>query len=247
MSFQIFNEAEIESFRRGGAALRGCLDMLTIEAKEGVTTKELDLMAEEFIHDHGGIPAFKGYHGFPGTLCTSVNNECVHGIPGNRVLEDGDIVSLDCGVIRDGLYTDACTTVGIGNISKEAKNLLHVTSNALTDAVAFLKAGVHVGDLSALIQASVERGGCRAVKSLTGHGLGHSLHQFPDIPNRGKAGTGPIFPAYTVVAVEPIVSISADDVEGTGDGWTLVTEDGSLAAHFEHTLLILPGGCEVIA
>jgi methionyl aminopeptidase len=247
MAIQIFTDEEINSFRKGGKILRGCLDMLPQYVKEGVTTKRLDELAEMYIRDHGGIPAFKGYHDFPATLCTSVNEQCVHAIPGAYELKDGDIISLDCGVIFDELYTDACISVGIGNISKEATNLLHVTKKALDEAVAFLKAGVRVGDVSSLIQKSVERGGCRAVRSLTGHGLGRSLHQFPDIPNLGKPGTGPVFPAHTVVAVEPIVAISADDVETAGDGWTLVTEDGSLSAHFEHTLLILVDGCEVIA
>lgn len=245
--FQIFTPAEIESFRKGGAILRGCLDMLRPRVKSGLTTGEIDTWAEEYIRDHGGVPAFKGYHGFTGTLCTSVNEECVHGIPGERVLEDGDIISLDCGVIYDGLYTDACISVGVGSISKEAEHLLQATENALADAVAFLKAGIRVGDLSSLIQKSVEHEGFRPVRSLTGHGVGKTLHQFPDIPNLGKAGTGPVFPANTVVAVEPIVSVSADDVHTTDDGWTLITEDGSLSAHFEHTLLVLPDGCEIIA
>ncbi|UPA22804.1 type I methionyl aminopeptidase [Candidatus Peribacteria bacterium] len=244
---QVFTESEITSFRKGGKILRGCLEMLRGKVAAGVTTNQLDALAESYIREHGGIPAFKGFHGYPATLCTSVNDECVHGIPNDEVLQNGDIVSLDCGVIYDELYTDACITVGVGNISKEAQNLLHVTENALADAVSFLKAGVRVGDVSALIQASVEKGGCRAVKSLTGHGLGKTLHQYPDIPNLGKKGTGPVFPAGTVVAIEPIVSISADEVHGTGDGWTLVTEDGSLAAHFEHTILILENGCEVLA
>ncbi len=246
-SIQVFTEAEIASFRKGGAILRDCLEMLRPRVKPGITTKEIDAWAEEFILDRGGIPAFKGYHGYPATLCISVNDECVHGIPGERTIRDGDIVSLDGGVIVDELYTDACITVGVGNISKEAQNLLHVTENALADAVAFLKAGVRVGDLSALIQKTVEKGGCHSVRSLTGHGLGKSLHQYPDIPNLGKAGTGPVIPAYTVIAVEPIVSVSADEVVSTGDGWTLITEDGSLAAHSEHTLLVLPDGCEIIA
>lgn len=245
--FQIFTAAEIESFRKGGAILRGCLDMLGPRVKAGLTTKEIDGWAEEYIRDHGGVPAFKGYHGFTGTLCTSVNEECVHGIPGSRVLVDGDIISLDCGVIYDGLYTDACISVGVGAISKEAEHLLQATQNALADAVAFLKAGIRVGDLSSLIQKSVQHEGFHPVRSLTGHGVGKTLHQFPDIPNLGKAGTGPVFPANSVVAVEPIVSVSADDVHTTDDGWTLITEDGSLAAHFEHTLLILPDGCEIIA
>lgn len=246
-SIQTFTESEIASFRKGGKILRGCLDMLAPRVEAGLTTAEIDTWAEEYILDHGGIPAFKGYHGYPATLCISVNDECVHGIPGARTIRDGDIVSLDGGVIYDELYTDACITVGVGAISKEAEQLLQVTKNALADAVAFLKAGVRVGDVSALIQHVVEKGGFHAVRSLTGHGLGKSLHQFPDIPNLGKAGTGAVFPAYTVIAVEPIVSVGADEVVSTGDGWTLITEDGSLAAHFEHTLLILPDGCEVIA
>lgn len=246
-NFQIFTDAEIASFRIGGKILRGCLDMLPAHVRAGVTTKELDTIVETYIREHGGRPAFKGYHNFPATLCTSVNNECVHGIPGSRVLKDGDIIKLDCGVIYDDLYTDACITVAVGNISPEAQNLLHVTKDALDAAVAFLKAGVRVGSLSSLIQKIVERGGCKPVRSLTGHGLGRDLHQFPDIPNFGKSGTGPIFPARTVVAVEPIVSISASDVETTPDAWTLVTVDHSLAAHFEHTVLVMEEGCEVIA
>ena len=246
-TIQVFTDDEIASFRKGGAILRDCLAMLPAHVKAGVTTKHLDEIAETFIRDHGGIPAFKGFHGFPGTLCTSVNEECVHGIPSQRMLEDGDIVSLDCGVIFDELYTDACITVPVGNISKQAHELLNVTKNALDEAMVFLKAGVKVGDLSALIQKIVEHAGFHPVKSLTGHGLGRTLHQYPDIHNRGKAGTGPTFPANTVVAVEPIVSISADDVRMSGDGWTLVTTDHSLAAHFEHTVLILEGGCEVLA
>jgi methionyl aminopeptidase len=247
MSFQIFTDAEIASFRKGGAILRGCLDMLGGVVQAGMTTKQVDELAEAYIIEHGGQPAFKGYHGFPATLCTSINEQCVHGIPSDRVIQEGDIVKLDCGVLYDDLYTDACITVGIGTVSPAAKNLLKVTKLALEKAVDFVKAGVRVGDLSSLIQRTVEAGGCKPLKSLTGHGLGRNLHQFPDIPNLGKAGTGPVFPAGTVVAIEPIVAVSGSDVQTTGDGWTLVTDDGSLAAHFEHTVLILEDGCEIIA
>ncbi len=246
-AIQVFNADEIASFRKAGRILSGCLAMLRKEAVAGITTIELDSMAERYILEKGGLPAFKGYSGYPFTICASVNDECVHGMPGDRMLQDGDIVSLDCGVICDGLYTDACVTVGIGNISKEAEHLLHVTQNALADAVAFLKPGVRVGDISALIQESVEKEGLHPVRSLTGHGLGRTLHQIPDIPNLGKKGTGPVFPAWTVVAIEPIVSVSCDDIRTTRDGWTLVTEDGSLAAHFEHTILVTDDGCEVLA
>lgn len=247
MSFQIFTDAEIASLRKGGKILRECLEMLRPHVKVGVKTIDLDRLAETFIRDHGGLPAFKGYHDFPATLCTSVNDECVHGIPGERVLNDGDIVSLDGGVIYDNLYTDACITVPVGSISSEAQTLLNVTSNALDEAVAMLKPGVRVGDISSAIQKIVERAGFKPVRSLTGHGLGETLHQFPDIPNFGKRGTGAVFPVHTLVAIEPIVSISSAEVSTTGDGWTLITEDGSLSAHFEHTLLTVEGGCEVIA
>lgn len=246
-AIQSFTAAEVASFRKGGAILRECLAMLRPNVQPGVTTQELDDLAEAFIRERGGKPAFKGYHGYPATLCTSVNEECVHGIPGDRMLQNGDIISLDCGVIYDELYTDACITVPVGQISSEAQELLNVTERALDDVVAMLHAGVRVGDVSALIQRTVEFAGFHPVKSLTGHGLGRSLHAYPDIPNLGKAGTGAMFPVNSVVAIEPIVSISADDVMGIGDGWTLVTEDGSLAAHFEHTVLILENGCEVIA
>jgi methionyl aminopeptidase len=247
MSFQIFTDAEITSLRTGGKILRECLEMLRPKAVAGVRTIDLDRLAESFIRDRGGLPAFKGYHDYPGTLCISVNDECVHGIPGERVLKDGDIVSLDGGVIYDGLYTDACITVPVGSVSREAQELLRVTEQALDEAVAMLRPGIHVGDISSNTQKIVERAGFKPVRSLTGHGLGTTLHQFPDVPNFGKKGTGPVFPVHTLVAIEPIVAISASDVRSLEDGWTLVTEDGSLAAHFEHTLLTTEGGCEVIA
>lgn len=233
--------------RKAGQILRACLDMVSQHVRPGETTGELDRLAEQFIRDSGGLPAFKGYQNYPATLCTSVNDECVHGIPGKRELKDGDIVSLDCGVIVDELYTDACITVGVGAISKEAENLLNVTQFALQEVLTIIRAGVRVGDISATIQALVEKGGCSAVRSLTGHGLGYSLHQFPDIPNIGKKGTGPMLPANTVVAIEPIVSLGSAEVKDGGDGWTLVISDGALSAHFEHTILITQNGCEVLA
>lgn len=244
---QVFTSAEIQSFRTGGIMLRECLDMLAALVEPGITTKELDQKAEEFIRVRGGEPAFKGYGGYPATLCTSVDEECVHGIPGERTLRDGEIISLDCGVRFQGLVTDACITTKVGSVSFQAENLMSVTKAALDRAVETLRAGIRVGDLSAAIQEVIEEGGCVPVKPLTGHGVGRSVHQYPDIPNHGKRGTGPVFPAGTVVAVEPIVSVSAKDVRIMPDGWTLVTEDGSLSAHFEHTLLVTEEGCEVIA
>lgn len=244
---QSFTPAEIESFRKAGRILRGCLDMLKPLARPGITTGELDRLAEHYILDHGGEPAFKGYHGYPHTLCISVNDECVHGMPGERVLEDGDIASLDCGVRIDGFNTDACITVGVGNISPEARNLLDVTQQALDRAVEVIRPGIRVGDLSASIEEVIRKGKLKPVRALTGHGLGRNLHEPPDIPNFGRRGTGPVLPAWTVIAVEPITAIGSDDVRETGDGWTLVTDDHSLSCHFEHTILVTDTGCEVLA
>lgn len=245
--FQIFSLAERESLREGGRILREALELVARATTPGMTTNELDLMAEDFIRSQGGRPAFKGYHGFTGTLCTSVNEEAVHGIPGPRELKDGDIVSLDCGVILDELYTDACVTVAVGQVSAEKRKLMETTSLALQAACDLLKAGVRVGDISSVIQRTVESAGFRCIPALTGHGLGKTLHQFPDVPNVGKPGTGPVLPENTIIAIEPITCAGRGDIRETGDGWTLVTTDGTPAAHEEHTVLILAGGCEILA
>jgi methionyl aminopeptidase len=246
--FQIFTPKEIESLRHAGKILGECLELMGSLVAPGITTKELDRAAEEFIRKHdGATPAFMGYHGYPATLCTSVNEQCVHGLPGDYVLQEGDIVSTDCGVLYKEIYTDACRTFGVGEISKEAKRLLTVTDQALKDAVAVIKAGTKVGDISYTVQSTVEGAGLSVVSALTGHGLGKTLHQFPDVPNYGTKGTGPKLPAHTVIAVEPIVCIGGDGIKEADDNWTINTKDKSLSAHFEHTLLILEDGCEVIA
>lgn len=215
--------------------------------KPGITTQALDTAAETFIRDCGGIPAFKGFRGFPASLCISVNEECVHGIPGARILREGDIVSLDGGVIVDRLYTDACVTVPVGRIDEKAARLLAVTEEALALAVGMVRAGVHVGDISSTIGMFVRKQGFKPVRGVTGHGLGTELHQFPDIPNDGKAGLGAVIPAGTLLAIEPIVSAGVDRVREAADGWTLCIEDSSWAAHFEHTVFVTDTGCEIIA
>ncbi|MBU0766535.1 type I methionyl aminopeptidase [Patescibacteria group bacterium] len=245
--FQIFSEKEIESLKRGGKILRACLDLVESMVAEGVTTKELDDAAEKFILSEGGKPGFKGYRNFPATLCTSINEESVHGIPGDRALKGGDIISVDCGVIVDGLYTDACFTAYVGEISDEAQRLIKVTKQCLENVVALVKKGVRTGDISAIVQKTAEDAGFHPVRSLTGHGLGTTLHQFPDIPNVGEAGTGPKLPANTLIAVEPIISAGSDAVISGEDGWTLSIKDSALCAHFEHTLLVEEGRCRVIA
>lgn len=246
-TIHVFSAGEIKSFRQAATILRDCLKMLPSHVKAGVTTLELDAIAEAFIRERGGKPAFKGYNGYPSTICTSINEECVHGMPSDRPLEEGDIVSLDCGVIIDGLYTDACVTVGVGTIDSDAQHLLDVTEQALGAAVNIIKAGIRVGDISEAIERTARAGNCTPVKSLTGHGLGRDLHAYPDIPNSGKAGAGPVLPAGAVIAVEPILSLGGPDVRTTGDGWTIVTDDGALSAHFEHTILVTENGCEVLA
>lgn len=246
-SFQIFTPAEIASLRKGGAILRGALERTARFVKSGVTTKELDAVAEAYIREHGGSPAFKGYNSFPATLCTSVNEECVHGIPSDRVLKEGDIVGLDCGVLFDGLYTDACITVPVGSVSDETKRFLATTEEALEKACAIVRKGIRVGDISATIQGIVEAAGYVPVNGLTGHGLGKTLHQFPDVPNAGKAGTGPTLPAGTIIAIEPITAMGKPQIAEESDGWTIRTADRSLSAHFEHTILVLEDGCEILA
>ncbi len=245
--FQTFSAAELDSLRRGGKILRACIEMLKGEVRPGISTGELDRLAETFIRDHGGEPAFKGYHGYPATFCLSVNEQCVHAIPGKRVLEEGDIISLDGGVRFEGLITDACDTVGVGQISDDAKRLIASAEKGLAAALKIAKSGLRIGDLSAVIQQTVEAEGFTIVRALTGHGLGANVHQFPDVPNFGKAGTGPVIPEGAVIAIEPIVSAGGHQIYEEGDGWTICTSDGSLSTHSEHTVHITSKGAEILA
>ncbi|MBP7114027.1 MAG: type I methionyl aminopeptidase [Candidatus Peribacteraceae bacterium] len=246
---QIFSAEQQESLRKGGAILRECLKHVASLVKPGISTLELDTAAEEFILGKGGVPAFKGYHGFPGTLCTSVNDQVVHGIPSaGPLLKNGDIVSLDGGVILDGLYTDACVTVGVGDIDPKTRSFLaHVSELLEAVIVEVVRAGVQVGDISSYIEKAVRRGGFGVVRTLTGHGLGDTLHQFPDVPNVGKAGTGPKLPVGTMIAIEPIATMGSPEVYTGIDNWTVLTKDTSLACHFEHSVIITEKGCEIIA
>lgn len=246
---QIFSPSEQDSLRRGGRILRECLQHTAGFVRPGISTLELDQIAEAFIREQGGEPAFKGYHGFPGTLCTSVNEEVVHGIPSaDKFLSDGDIVSLDCGVIVDELYTDACVTVPVGTIDPTVRTFLDTTSDILERVVReVVKAGAKVGDISGFIEEHIRAAGYTPIPSLTGHGLGFSLHQFPDVPNVGKSGTGPVLPVGTMIAIEPIPAMGKGEVITDDDHWTVRTKDGSLSCHFEHSVLITEDGCEVIA
>ena len=247
-SFQIFTPAQIVSLRKGGKILRECLRETAKRVKSGVTTAELDAFAEEFIRSHQGArPAFKGYKGYPATLCTSVNEQCVHGIPGKRVLKDGDIIALDGGVIYGELYTDACVSVPVGRIPDDVREFMRVSEEALERACGIVAPGVRIGDISATIQKHVEGHGYSCVHGLTGHGLGDTLHQFPDVPNTGKAGRGPVLPPWTIIAIEPITAMGKPEMQDAGDGWTIVTSDSSLSGHFEHTVLVTDVGHEILA
>ncbi len=247
-TFQIFTAAQQDSLRRGGAILRDCLKHVASLVKPGISTLELDKAAEDFIRSRGGIPAFKGYHGFPGTLCTSVNDQVVHGIPSaGPLLKNGDIISLDGGVILDGLYTDSCITVAVGPIDPKTQAFLdHVSQTLEAVIVELVHPGTKVGDISHYIEKRLRSGGFGVVRSLTGHGLGDSLHQFPDVPNVGKAGTGPALPVGTMIAIEPIATVGSPEVYTAIDNWTVLTKDKSLACHFEHSVLITEDGCEII-
>jgi len=245
--FELFTEEQIASLRKGGKILRGCLDHVSAMVKPGITTQELDDAAEEYIRNEGAEPGFKGYQKFPATLCTSINEQCVHGLPSDRALEEGDIIAIDCGVLLDGLYTDACVSVPVGSISDDAQKLLDTTDGALKAAVGVVRAGAHTGDISATVQQFVESAGFTIVRPLTGHGLGTTLHQFPDVPNFGEAGGGYELPAGTIIAIEPIVSAGSGDIHHEKDGWTLSIADSALSAHFEHTVLVREKGCEILA
>lgn len=241
-----YTDAEIDTLRQSGAMLGNCLRHTAGFVKAGITLKELDTIAEQFITARGALPAFKGYHGYPATLCISVNDAAVHGIPDDTILQEGDIVTLDGGVQLDGLITDAAITVPVGPISNLAQKLITSAEKALDRAIATVRAGVHTGDISQEIEQQARHDGFSPIPSLTGHGVGKAIHLYPDIPNRGKAGNGAELPAGTVVAIEPIFSVGDTDVRLDKDQWTFRTIDGSLSTHAEHTILVTEEGCEVL-
>lgn len=248
MPIQTFSPGELDVFRAAGKILKECLQLLEQETKLGSNLLQLDALAEEFIISHkGALPAFKGYHGFPNALCTSVNEVCVHAIPTDYNLQSGDIVALDCGVLMEGFYTDACITVGVGSVTDQDKRLMQSSQQALQDVLPLIKAGVHVGTLAAAIQKTVEAAGFNVIRSLTGHGLGDDLHGEPSIPNFGIAGTGPKLLANSVIAIEPIVCVGKPQIVTAADGWSISMKDGQNSAHFEHSVIVLEHGYEVIS
>jgi methionyl aminopeptidase len=238
---------EIEAIHEAARLVAETLDMLGREIRPGMTTAALDRLAETFIRDHGGRPAFKGYRGFPATICPSVNDEVVHAIPGPRRLQEGDLVGVDAGVEKGGYFGDSARTFAVGKASEEAERLMQVTRDALMEGIARARGGNRVGDISHAIQAHVERHGFSVVRSLVGHGIGREMHEEPPVPNYGPPDHGPRLMIGQVLAIEPMVNAGGSDVMTKDDGWTVVTKDGSLSAHFEHTIAIGPNGPEILS
>jgi methionyl aminopeptidase len=237
---------QIEKMAAAGDILVRCLKMLESKTRAGVTTKELDAAAEKFIRSQDAIPAFKGYRGFPGSICASPNSMVVHGIPGRYELERGDLLSIDVGVVKDGWVADAATTVPIGPVSPEARRLLDVTTASLFAGVEQMRAGNRLGDVSSAIQRAVEAEGLSVIRTLVGHGIGQEMHEEPQVPNFGEAAKGPELEEGMVLAIEPMVNAGGPLVRMDDDGWSVYSEDGSLAAHFEFTVAVTADGPRIL-
>jgi methionyl aminopeptidase len=242
----IKNKADLAAMRESGRMLAMVLQHLKKEISIGMPTKQLGILAAAELKKLGGQPAFLGYGGFPDVVCVSVNDEVVHGIPGKYVIKDGDIVGMDFGVKLRGMITDSAVTVGVGQISKTAKQLIATTERSLLIGITQVKNGAHVGDIGAAIEAELHKGGYGVVENLVGHGVGYKLHEPPEIPNFGSKGKGPILKTGMAVAIEPMANIGDKKVYMQKDGWTIKTRDGSLSAHFEHTVLVTEDGAEIL-
>lgn len=237
---------QVDTMAAAGQVLVRCLRMLAAKARAGTTTAELDAAAERFIRSQGAEPAFKGYRGFPGSICASPNSMVVHGIPGRYELKRGDVLSIDVGVVKDGWVADAAITVPVGPVSEEARKLLDVTRAALFEGVERMRPGNHLGDVSAAIQRSVEIEGLSIIRTLVGHGIGREMHEEPQVPNYGEPGKGPLLEEGTVLAIEPMVNAGGPLVRMGDDGWAVYSEDGSLAAHFEFTVAVTAEGPRIL-
>jgi methionyl aminopeptidase len=238
---EIKTPAQIDKMRLAGLVVGETLELLRGTVRAGMTTLELDRVAEDNIRSSGATPSFKGYHGFTGSICASVNDEVVHGIPGDRVVRDGDIISIDCGAIVDGWHGDAAITVAVGTATDEALELMQVTEEAMWRGIAAAALGGRVTDISHAVESHVRgRGGFGVVEDYVGHGIGSAMHQPPNVPNYGRPGKGPKLVEGLALAVEPMVVLGDQSTHVLADDWTVMTDDGSLAAHFEHTFTITP-------
>jgi len=240
------SKSEIEKMHVAGQIVARVLKRLSEMAQPGITTRDLDQEAERMIRAAGAVPTFKGYHGYPASLCTSINDEVVHGIPGSRKLREGDIIGVDCGATYRGYVGDAAVTIGVGRISDELQKLMEVTRESLFQAIAQCRVGNRLGDVCHAVEAHVVPLGYSVVRNFCGHGIGRAMHEDPQVPNYGKPGTGPVLREGWVLAIEPMVNIGRHDVKVLSDGWTVITLDGRPSAHFEHTVAITAEGPQIL-
>jgi methionyl aminopeptidase len=247
MAIVIKTAKEVEKMRRAGGIVREVLHAVRAMVKPGATTLDLENVAARLIEDAGAKPAFKGYHGFPCVLCTSLNDQVVHGIPSEKtVLREGDILSVDCGAVIDGYYGDSAITIPVGKVAAGTQRLLDITQGSLNRAIETVRPGATLGDVGAAVQEMVEAEGFSVVKEFVGHGIGTHMHEDPQIPNFGQRGRGVRLREGMVLAIEPMVNAGGDAVRVLKDGWTAVTEDGSLSAHFEHTVAVTKDGAAIL-
>jgi len=237
---------EIAAIRQAGRILRQALNLVAEHCRPGVRTEEMDSLAEDYIRSQGGVPTFKGYRGFPGSLCISVNEEVVHGIPGRRRIQDGDLVSIDCGVTLDGFVSDSATTLAVGEVAPELRQLMDVTREALHLGIDQARPGNFIRDISKAVQDHVEKHGFSVVRDLVGHGVGRSMHEEPQVPNFVGSKKGPRIQPGLVIAIEPMVNLGRCDVVVLEDRWTIVTKDRLPSAHFEHTIAVTQNGPQIL-
>jgi methionyl aminopeptidase len=237
---------EIDGMARAGALVAETIALVGEHIQPGVTTRDLDRIGEEFIREHGGVPTSKGYRGFPAALCISPNSMVVHGIPGRYEVREGDVISVDVGITLDGLIADSAATFAVGDVDGEARRLLEVCKEARDAGIAQARVGNRVGDISHAVQTVVEGAGFSVVRSLVGHGVGRSYHEDPQVPNFGEPGRGPLLQPGMTIAIEPMITAGGPDVYLHDDEWSISTADGSLAAHFEHTVAVLEGGPRIL-
>ena len=240
------SKSEIERMRASGLIVAQVLERLSEMVVPGVTTRDLDHEAERMIVGAGAYPTFKGYHGYPSSICASINDEVVHGIPSKRKLREGDIVGIDCGATYMGYVGDAAVTVAVGNVTDPVKRLLEATRESLYRAIAKCRVGNRLGDVCNAVQSYVEPLGYSVVKNYCGHGVGRAMHEEPQVPNYGRPGTGPVLREGLVIAIEPMINLGHEDVKVLSDGWTVITLDGQPSAHFEHTVAITEDGPQIL-
>ncbi len=242
----IKSQQEMEAMRRAGAVVGATLTLLKRSVEPGITTRELDNIAYKEIIRHGATPAFKGYQGFPGSICASVNDEIVHGIPGRRVLKEGEIIKMDVGATIDGFIGDAAVSVAVGEVSQEALDLMEATRLSLEEGIKAARPGNRIGDIGAAVQTFAEARGYGVVREYVGHGIGRFLHEDPQVPNYGQPGRGQLLRAGMCIAIEPMLNVGDRRTRVLDDNWTVVTADGSLSSHFEHTIGIAEDGPEIL-